>query len=75
MFGVRDNFCPRCAGDLECCSICGELKLLPEQNVDSGMGLDWIVSVIQGISLLPDDVAWRLYSTHAFPITLTFTVT
>ena len=49
-----------------CCSICGELKLLPEQNIDSGMGLDWIVSVIQGTSLLPGDVAWRLY--QHFPI-------
>ena len=45
------------------CSICGELKLLPEHcNEDSGMGLDWIVSVIQGTSLLPGDVAWRLYN-------------
>jgi len=35
------------------------------------MGLDWIVSVIQGTSLLPGDVVWQLYNTHGFPIDLT----
>ena len=31
-----------------CCSMCGELKPLPEQNIDSWMGQEGIVSVIQG---------------------------
>ena len=69
-----EYWCPRCAGGLECCLLCcsiWELKLLPEQNIVSGMGLDWIVSVIQGTSLLPGDVVWQLYNTHGFPIDLT----
>ena len=48
-----------------CCSICGELKLLPEQNVDSGTGLcQW--------SRVPAcyQVTWPggCTSTHGFPI-------
>lgn len=61
---------PDGAGDLTGLQY-GDLKLLPEQNVVSGMGLDWIVLVIQGASLLPGDVVWWLYDTHGFPIDLT----